>query len=387
MYKPSLRTIFLLISSTLTNIAVADQVVLDDGSMLKGTVKQVANGQLIMDTAFANEVTIDYARVSQITTDKKYLIELDSRDRIVGQLSVDNNGQAQLTNTAFGNVDIDPKNIKNVWATDATKPQILAVQQEYQDEIETIKADKEKEVEDIKTSYETAINALREERNRLRDPWSGSIAMGVTGASGNTNRFGAHGRGELNRETDAERMNLYMEINFQKEDGEQTANQKLAGLSLERDISEMWFARGSADFEIDEFEELDLRAIAAASLGRFFIREDDLKFKGFAGLGYRFESYSDGTKDKDPTGVLGYDVKYKMNSKLSLFHDLTYYPSFSSPGTNYLIVTNFGGEMPITEKEDWKLRASLRSKYNSQPAEDAETTDTTYQMNLVYDWE
>ena len=116
MHKPSLRTIFLLISSTLTNIAVADQVVLDDGSMLKGTVKQVANGQLIMDTAFANEVTIDYARVSQITTDKKYLIELDSRDRIVGQLSVDNNGQAQLTNTAFGNVDIDPKNIKNVWS-------------------------------------------------------------------------------------------------------------------------------------------------------------------------------------------------------------------------------------------------------------------------------
>ena len=35
-------------------------------------------------------------------------------------------------------MDIDPKNIKNVWATDATKPQILAVQQEYQDEIETI---------------------------------------------------------------------------------------------------------------------------------------------------------------------------------------------------------------------------------------------------------
>ena len=139
MYKPSLRTIFLLISSTLTNIAVADQVVLDDGSMLKGTVKQVANGQLIMDTAFANEVTIDYARVSQITTDKKYLIELDSRDRIVGQLSVDNNGQAQLTNTAFGNVDIDPKNIKNVWATDATKPQILSVQQEYPEEIETNK--------------------------------------------------------------------------------------------------------------------------------------------------------------------------------------------------------------------------------------------------------
>jgi len=167
----------------------------------------------------------------------------------------------------------------------------------------------------------------------------------------------------------------------------QTVNQKLAGVSLERDINEQWFARGAADFEIDKFENLDLRAITTASLGRFFIREDALKFKGFAGLGYRFESYTDGTTEKDPTGVLGYDVKYKLNSKLSLFHDLTYYPSFDSPSENYLVVTNFGGEMPITEKEDWKLRAGLRSKYNSQPADDAESTDTTYQMNLVYDWD
>lgn len=182
-------------------------------------------------------------------------------------------------------------------------------------------------------------------------------------------------------------MAMYLEVNYAKEDDEQTENEKLAGVSLERDITNRVYARGSADFEIDDFEELDLRAIATASLGRFFIREPDLTFKGFTGVGYRFESFQDGTTDKDPTAVFGYETDYNLNSRLSLFHNLTYYPSFSSPGQNYLVVIDFGGEMPITDDEAWKLRGLLRGQYNSQPAEGADTTDTTYRLNLVYDWD
>jgi putative salt-induced outer membrane protein YdiY len=386
MSKPSLRTLFLLISSVLTTPVVADQVILDDGSLLKGTLKQVANGKLVFNTAFADDVSIDYSRVNQLSTDNKYLFELNTQDRIVGQLSVDANGQHQLTNTAFGTVNVNPDNIKSIWATDAAKPQSAELEQEYQQQIEDIKASQQQEVEALKADYDEAIASLRLERDKLRDPWSGSLAFGVAGASGNTDRFGAQGRGELHRETDKERIDMYLEVNFQKEDDEQTVNEKLAGIAMERDITEMWFARGTADFEIDDFEDLDLRAITTASLGRFIIREEDLKFKGFAGVGYRFESYADGTTEKDPTGVLGYAVDYRMNSHLKLFHDFTYYPSFSSPGKNYLVVTNFGGEMPLAP-DNWKLRASIRSQYNSMPAEDAEKSDTSYQMNLVYDWD
>lgn len=386
MNKPSLRTLFFLISSTLVTPALADQVVLDDGSLLKGTIKQVADGELVINTAFADDVAIDFSRVKQLSTDEKFMFELNSRDRIVGQLTVDSNGQHKLTQTAFGTVDVDPANIRSVWATDAAKPQVNMVKEEYEQEIQDIKTSKEQEVAELKESYEQAISTLQQERDKLRDPWSGSLAFGVTGASGNTKRFGARGRGDLLRETDNERMAMYLEVNYQKEDGEQTVNEKLAGISLERDITRMWFARGTADFEIDDFEELDLRAIATASLGRFFIREEDLKFKGFAGVGYRYEGYSDGTTEKDPTGVLGYAVDYRMNNHLKLFHDFTYYPSFSSPGKNYLVVTNFGGEMPLAQ-DNWKLRASVRSQYNSMPAPEAEKTDTSYQMNLVYDWD
>lgn len=387
MIKRRLSTLFLIISGALSTASFADEVVLNDGSILKGSIKQIANNQLVMDTAFADEVTIDFSKVSELSTDQKYMIQLDSSDRLVGQIVHNDNGQHQLTQTAFGDVPLDPAKIESLWATDTAKPQVAELEQQYEQKLTEAETAKQQEIEQMQAAYESQLQQVRTENEALKDPWSGNLAIGVQGASGNTDRFAATGRGELYRETEAERMAMYLEINYAKEDDEQTENEKLAGIALERDISENYFARGSADFEIDDFEELDLRAITTASLGRFFIREENLIFKGFAGLGYRFESYSDGTTEKDPTGVLGYDVDYKMNSRLSLFHDLTYYPSFSSPGKNYLLVTNFGGEMPITNDEAWKLRAALRSQYNSQPALGAEKTDTSYRLNLVYDWD
>ncbi len=387
MIRRRLSTLFILISGALSTTAIADEVILNDGSILKGSIKQIANNQLVMDTAFADEVTIDFSKVSELSTDQKYMIQLDSSDRLVGQIVRDKNGQHQLTQTAFGDVPLDTAKIQSLWATDTTKPQVAELEQQYEQKLTEVETAKQQEVEQVQAAYESQLQQIRAENDALKDPWSGNLGIGLEGAKGNTDRLTASGRGELYRETETERMAMYMEINYAKENDEQTVNEKLAGISLERDISENYFVRGSADFEIDDFEELDLRAITTASIGRFFIREDDLVFKGFAGLGYRFESYSDGTTEKDPTGVLGYDVDYKLNSRLSLFHDLTYYPSFSSPSKNYLLVTNFGGEMPITNDEAWKLRAGLRSQYNSQPALGADTTDTSYRLNLVYDWD
>jgi len=121
----AISTILLLTSTSLS----ADQILLDDGSILKGSIKQISEGKVIMDTAFANEVTVDFNRVTQISTDQKHLIELDSSDRVLGQLTVNEQGQHQLTGTAFGTVDIDPKRINTLWETDAAKPQVAELEQ------------------------------------------------------------------------------------------------------------------------------------------------------------------------------------------------------------------------------------------------------------------
>jgi hypothetical protein len=58
MIRRRLSTLFILISGALSTTAIADEVILNDGSILKGSIKKIANNQLVMDTAFADEVTI-----------------------------------------------------------------------------------------------------------------------------------------------------------------------------------------------------------------------------------------------------------------------------------------------------------------------------------------
>lgn len=370
-----------------THSVVADEVMLDDGSQLKGAIKQIANGELVMQTNFAGEITIDLERVNNLITDSKHYVQLDSGDRIAGQLTINNNGQQQLTDTAFGTIDLDTGRINGLWSMNERRPAMDAVEQEHQQEVAQLKESHEQEVQQLESNYKEDIQQLEDKTAKLEDPWSGNLAFGLNGAQGNTERFGVQGRGELFRETEFDRLMLYLESTYQSENGSKTVDEQLAGARLERDLTDRWFVFGNTDFEIDEFENLDLRALATTGAGYFFIREKTLTFKGRTGVGYQFESFSDGTTNKDPVGQAGYDVMYKPNGWLKLIHDLTYYPSFTDPGEDYRVVTNFTAEMPLGQSNFWKLRAGLRNQYDNQPAAGAESTDTTYQLNLVYDWQ
>lgn len=380
------RVIALFLGLAVFSSVHADQVTLKDGSRLNGTITQISENTLKLDTEFAGPLEIELDRVDGITTASKRFIELDSGDRISGTLELAEDGRQRLTNTAFGDIDLDTRRISALWSTDSERPVLEKVKREHEQEIAALEQSREQQVTTLQSDYEAELQQMQERTAKLEDPWSGNIAFGLLGASGNTERFGIQGRGELFRETSFDRLALYMEGTFQEEGGNQTANEVLAGALLERDISDRWFAYGSADFEIDEFENLDLRALVTTGLGYFFVREQNFEFKGRAGLGYQFESFSDGTTSEEPIGLVGYDLRYDYNSWLRFLHDLTYYPAFTDPAADYRVVTNFAGEMPLGGG-DWSLRAGIRNQYDAMPAVGVKNTDTTYQFNVVYDWE
>ena len=370
-----------------THAVMADEVRLDDGSQLKGSITQIANDELIMQTSFAGEITIALERISKLTTDSKHYVQLDSGDRIAGRLTIGKDGQQRLTDTAFGSIDLDTQRINGLWSLNERRPVMDAVEQEHQQEVAQLRESHEQEVKQLKSDYKQDIEQLESKTAKLEDPWSGNLAFGLNGARGNTERFGVQGRGELFRKTEFDRLSLYLESNYQSEDGSKTVDEQLAGARLERDFTDRWFVFGNTDFEIDEFEKLDLRALAITGVGYFFIREETMELKGRGGAGYQFESFSDGTSNKDPLAQAGYDFMYKPNGWLKLLHDLTYYTSFNSPAEDFRVVTNFTAEMPLGQSDFWKLRAGMRNQYDNQPAAGAESNDTTYQLNLVYDWQ
>ncbi len=316
----------------------------------------MTDNTLTMKTAFAGKVEINIKQVKKLTTKNRYYIQLSNGKEATGRLSLSENGQQQLTDTDSGTIALDQTRIISMWTLDEKQP------------------------------VDEQIEYLRGRHAQLNDPWRGNIALGMQGAHGNTERFGVQGRGELYRETKLNRLSLYLEGTYQEDSGDETANQTLAGILLEHDFTDRWFSFAGADFERDEFENLDLRVIATTGVGYFFVRRPYLDFKGRAGAGYQYENFSDGTTQEEPLGELGYDLRYDANSWLRLLHDLTFYPAFTDLTEDFRVVTNLGVEMPLGNSRAWKLRANVRNQYDNQPEADVENLDTTYQLNLLYDW-
>lgn len=92
---------------------------------------------------------------------------------------------------------------------------------------------------------------------------------------------------------------LYIEGTLQEENSVTTANEMLAGGSLERDINRDWFAFGGVDFEKDEFEDLELRALGNVGIGYFLARSEAFTWKALVGAGYQHETFTDNSVEDE----------------------------------------------------------------------------------------
>lgn len=340
-----------------TGNARADKVYLQDGSRLVGHVVSFAGGTLHIETGFAGTLAVPAAQIKGLTLDKPVLATLSTGDRLNTRLKYKPRGGQILKSPSFGR-----RKLAGNVSVIAIGPGVTTAQRE------------------------TAVvpgNVFEPEP----DPWSGSVSFGLDGASGNTRRFGLNGRGEVRRETDGDRLMLYAQGTLQREDGTTTAKQILAGGDLERDINQQWFVFGSTDFEKDPFQDLDLRAVANLGVGYFMVRSDALKWKGLLGAGYQHETYTGGDIQQGGIISLGWDLSYNYNKWLKLMHDLTYYPSLSSPSKQYRLVSDLSAQVPLANTRNWKLRFSLRNQYDNSPRPGVKKLDTNYSLNLVYDFE
>ncbi len=378
------KSLLIIVLSLLVNGALsADTLYIVDGSRLQGRIVTIENDKVEIDTAFAGKVQVNRSKVKGLVTEASRKIVLSSGDTVVGMLAYDEKAGQSIKGTLFGDVplqadievlalDGDAGIIRNVKA----KEEALAREQ--------VKTEKLLEKQQ---DYETHIAKLEARQKKLSDPWSGAISLGINGADGNTDRLGIQGRGELNRKSELDRLKLYVQGDLQRQNGATTDNEVLAGASLERDISKRWFAYGRADFEKDDFENLDLRGVVTMGVGYYLVRSTNFEWKGLAGVGYQHETYTDGTSQGEGVVSLGYDLSYNLQDWLKLVHDLTYFPSLTSPASDYRLVSNTMGELPIGQSANWKLRIGLRNQYDALPRLGARKMDTTYLFNMVYDWD
>lgn len=333
--------------------AWADTLYLRDGSIINGELLKLHKKRYQFETRFAGKLEIPEDQVVGVATDEAHTVVLEDGDEIGVRLSYGAEQGQRLISGRFGERSLDVEAIAGVRDLGAPDPALVAA------------------------------------RDKLsKDPWSGRLAFGLSGSSGNSDSRSINARAEALRETNGDRLSLSIRMNRQRDDGEKTEDETVGRARLERDFTERFFAFGATEVEKDRFEDIDLRFRATLGPGYFYIREEEHRLKGRLGLGYEHESYESGGSESSAVMTVGYDYLKVLAEWFRFTHELQVISQIDDqPTESFRVESLLGGEFPLSGDALWRLRAEYGHQYDNNPEPGVDELDSTYLLNIVRDFE
>jgi len=224
-----------------------------------------------------------------------------------------------------------------------------------------------------------------------RADWTGKGEAGLVLASGNTDS--KTGNFKLDLATTVDRWkHAFGAVGIYAASDDETTGQRWE-VHEQSDYNfnpkSFWF--GAGRYEDDRFSGFEYQATVSTGLGRHFVDNDQTKFTGTAGVGYKFFE----TRDVfDDTGTVllepgTSDSEAVFRGTLDLSHALT--PSTKlldkflvESGTDNTFVQNdIGVQVQMTDV--LALAAAYSVRYNTDPPLGFGKTDTLTTLNLVYE--
>ncbi len=354
-------TVFLGISSW----SFADQIALKNGDRLTGTVVKSDGKTLVLHTEAAGDVTIQFAAIEQITTEKELHVSLKDGKTAVGPVS-----------TTDGKIEIATKSAGTVEAA--------------KEDVTLIRNDAEQ------TAYEKTLHP------GLKQGWTGGANVGFSVARGNSQTENLAVAFNAARPTLKDKITLYASSIDTKNDlatPTTVANLEQGGFRFDRNLNPRLFAFGAADFMSNALQFLDLRAVYSGGFGLHVIKSDATTLDFLGGLNYTHETYSNGTEVPPtppataPTGIftsygrtnrfaaltLGQELSQKLGKSTVVTQNLYFYPNLQQTG-EYRGTFNFGTVTKISKWLGWQNQ--FGDIYVSNPPEGAKKNDVIFTTGL-----
>jgi putative salt-induced outer membrane protein YdiY len=301
---------FLFVSALLP----ADQLVLENGDRLSGTIIKSDDTSLLIKTAFAGQVTVEWPAIEQISSSQPLHLGLKDGQTVVGTVTTANGG--------------------------------FAVQAPGQPAIEVPRA----AVVFIRSDSEQAAYDKSLHMGWMQG-WAGGANVSFALTRGNSQTKNLALAFTADRKTAGDHLGLYANSVFAGNDAPgaaTTAQATQSGARYDRNFDSRLFSFGSADFQTDALQSLDLRSVLGAGLGLHAIRGDRTTLDILAGGNYTRENYS--SLQRDVAAVtLGEELMKKLGAATVLMQKLYAYPALSDGG-QYRAVFNFG---TLTKLNRW----------------------------------
>lgn len=334
--------ILCLAAGLAANQAQADTLTLSDGSVLNGQIIRIGGGEITLSTAYAGEITVKQAQVTEIITTEPVYVQ-SGPSTVFGTVNTTTDGVKVQTDGTELTTQV--AEVENVWRAGEMSPQEKA----------------------------------------LARTWDYSVNFGLAGSSGNTDRFAVLGQGRATMRGPDDRLSFYGSYDRSETDGDLTANEIKGGVDYSRRISSQlgWYVRG--ELERDDAENLDLRSTAAGGATYMWQNTEAWQLEVRGGLAYRYESFNDGTTNDVPGLDFVLLNTYTFEKAGRFKTVITYNPAFEDFG-NFRFFHETVYDIPIGTGDKWKLQVGLANDYTSRPNGDLKKMDTTYFTRFLLEW-
>lgn len=369
-----LRCLFLLACVLAHTTLLADEVLLNNGERLVGTVKGLEAGKLTVVSESLGELNIDIAKVKRFTAEKPATIVLKDGSILRVQIAAFENGKLQLAPAT-----------RPATTASTTRPAAPAQTPPAQVQGKT----------GAPTSAATAAVASGSlpiaQVQKINPPapkWTGSVTAGAVVTRGNSYTDSVATSAAASRRGEDDRITLGGDYAYGRQKDTSTGEQFTSidtwdALSkYDYYFSKDWYGYLGVKGTHDGVADLDLRLMPSAGVGYQWIESSRTNISTEVGGNWVYEEYSDPTRTNEYLAArFAYHVDHKINDTVSFIHNFEFLPDVSDPG-NHLINSDAGIRTKLTERFFAEFKISLN--YNSMPPEDKENTDVRYMASLGY---
>jgi putative salt-induced outer membrane protein YdiY len=299
---------------------VADQITLQNGDRLSGTIVKSDDKALVIKTDYAGEVKVQWSAVDQIASTGPLHFVLKEGKTVVGPAS-----------TSAGNVVVVTSDAGTITLP---KDRIIAIRNDAE-----------------QAAYDKSLHP------GLLTGWDGGINVGLALTRGNSQTKNLAVALTAARKTSNDRIGLYTNSIYASNDApgaipSTTANAIRGGIRYERDFNPRVFGFGSGDFETDDLQNLDLRSVLGGGIGFHAIKSEATTLDLLAGLNYTREKFSTFTRSF-PAATFGEDLTHKWRASTVVTQKLYLYPDLESRG-EYRATFDLGTVTKLSKWLGWQ---------------------------------
>lgn len=214
--------------------------------------------------------------------------------------------------------------------------------------------------------------------------WSGRANAGATLQDGNSNKKSVSFDAQTSVRYDKNRFKAGGEINWAKDEGLETENDRMVFGEYDRFITEKWFTGARISFKTDEMQSLDLRSKYGLFAGYQFFDTKTLKLQAKAGADYISEDFENAPSEDDIAASWALDYEQSLlEETLTIFHN----HDISIPMDDadaFLFESKSGLRIPIGQSLIGTLEVDF--DWDNDPAPGVNEDDTSYIFKIGYEW-